>query len=873
MNQYIIQKCVPLPRAYEKQTRYEYFTNVYTSEKIQIFLLLSSFSNRASLSDATVQDDINITVQILLKLVLVNLNLKVSLSKIRDKLEKNSEVKMNDTFSFAKMINNNSSTGESLLAVIAREDEEMIILENIIDVKNDDKFLYLKSDPEPKPDWRFFKDKLKLEYGRSVTLEKANSRAFTIVDCEMDEIIDGYENSTIQIDSEEDKIIKNDFLLIADIDIPNFAKLGVSIKNSNIKNSNVTTNLTYNIIEYNKMSLKFKLEPTTEFIEAVKGVIASKDPRKFKDIINDFGRFIPKKVILASNIKIEKKSSKSLSKSNSFKYQSFKLFGGKEVCSNNFNESDWVESLNGFKNWSCIKFEDPVNIFQLLSEDLRKQILLLVGKKILYTNTEDYTYYLFVPGMYHTFKLNIPENILEILQHKDAECSIFSTVIDEKGKDTFNCQVIWPPNEDPKLIIHCIQKNFRKRECKLKIIWMIVGYDINFDFNHSDFNVKLKFNSLESKPKLFSLYSAPNNYGPFFLKQKASEIKVKYIDVYCNQDNCICKRLMKSENKDLCKQVLLLVGKKILYTNTEDYTYHLSVPGIHHTFKLNIPKNILEILQNKDAECSIFATVIDKKEKNVFNCQVVWPSNEDPKLIIHCFQKKFKKCECKLKIMWMIVGYDTSFDFNHSDFNIKLKVLKIDFNALNCQAIVESLDLEYNPSVLCFGIPVLSESDSLNNSQIIGHYFLNDKGNRKIGSYLFSYCLENNHFVNLPNFTFHTLLISNYPNPDNYGILPFQHMSKIRKILKLIKLNSFKLTPKFISLYSTENIYVPIFLKQKTCEIKIKYINVNCCNQDNCIWQVASSEVSVLHDTKHKKKVANYEIVTLGHSPLNSFPQ
>jgi hypothetical protein len=182
----------------------------------------------------------------------------------------------------------------------------------------------------------------------------------------------------------------------------------------------------------------------------------------------------------------------------------------------------------------------------------------------------------------------------------------------------------------------------------------------------------------------------------------------------------------------------------------------------------------------------------------------------------------------------MIVGYDTSFDFNHSDFNIKLKVLKNDFNALNCQAITESFDLEYNPSVLCFGIPVLSKLDSLNNSQVIGHYFFNDKEKRKIGSYLFSYCLENNHFVNLPNFTFHTLLILNYPNPDNYGILPFQHKSKIRKLLKLIK-PSLKPTPRFISLYSTENIYVPIFLRQKTYEIKIKYININCCNQDNCI--------------------------------------
>ncbi|CAB5185008.1 unnamed protein product [Rhizophagus irregularis] len=53
----------------------------------------------------------------------------------------------------------------------------------------------------------------------------------------------------------------------------------------------------------------------------------------------------------------------------------------------------------------------------------------------------------------------------------------------------------------------------------------------------------------------------------------------------------------------------------ILYTNTE--------PGIHHTFKFNIPENILQTLQNKVADCNIFATVIDKKEKDVFNCQVV----------------------------------------------------------------------------------------------------------------------------------------------------------------------------------------------------------------------------------------------------------
>ncbi|CAB5394996.1 unnamed protein product [Rhizophagus irregularis] len=631
----------------------------------------------ANIDSTNIQDDVNITVQMddtSSKLISVNLDLRDKLSNIRKKLEQNSKVEMNDTLSFANKINKNNKTSGSSLAEIAKEDEEKIILENIIDIKNNDKFLYLKSEP----DWKFFKDRLKLEYGRSVTLEKANNRAFTIVNCEINEIVDGYENSTIQIDLEEDKIIKNDFLLIADIDIPNFAKLGVSIKNSNIKNSNVVTSLTYNIIEYEKMSLKFKLEPTKEFIEAVKDVIDSEESRKFKDIINDFGQFIPKEIILggrayfiakenseensgeyvkntdcrASNIKIEKNSSKTFNKSNSSKFQSFKLFGGKEVCSNNFNETDWIESLRDFRNWSCIKFKDPVNIFQLLPENLRRQVLLLVGKKILYTNTEDCTNYLFESGMHHTFKLNIPENILEILQNKDADCNIFATVIDKKGKDIFNCQIVWPPNEDPKLIIHCIQKKFRKRECILKIKWMIIGYDINFDFNHSDLNVKMK-------------------------------------------------------------------------------------------------------------------------------------------------------------------------------------ILKEDFNSSDHQTIIKQLDLKYDSSALYFGIPILDKLDSSNNSLIIGHHFFNDE-NEIIGSYIFSYCLKKNHFVNLPNFTFYTLIISNYSNSGNYGILPLQHTSKMRKLLNFIKSKSLKPNPKFISLHSTKNKYNPILLKQKASEIKIKYINVNC-DQNDCI--------------------------------------
>uniref|UniRef100_U9TAL2 DUF7431 domain-containing protein n=1 Tax=Rhizophagus irregularis (strain DAOM 181602 / DAOM 197198 / MUCL 43194) TaxID=747089 RepID=U9TAL2_RHIID len=123
----------------------------------------------------------------------------------------------------------------------------------------------------------------------------------------------------------------------------------------------------------------------------------------------------------------------------------------------------------------------------------------------------------------------------------------------------------------------------------------------------------------------------------------------------------------------------------------------------------------------------------------------------------------------------MIIGYDINFDFNHSDLNVKLKILKNDFNSSNNQAIIKPLDLEYESSALYFGIPILNNLDDSNNSLIIGHYFFNDNINKRIGSYIFSYCSKINHYVNLCDFTFHIFVISNYYNCDNYGIPTFQN--------------------------------------------------------------------------------------------------
>jgi hypothetical protein len=64
----------------------------------------------------------------------INYKLLKNISKIRERFEQNSKVKMNDALTFAYKISQNNNTGGSL-AKIAREDGKKIILEKIIDKK------------------------------------------------------------------------------------------------------------------------------------------------------------------------------------------------------------------------------------------------------------------------------------------------------------------------------------------------------------------------------------------------------------------------------------------------------------------------------------------------------------------------------------------------------------------------------------------------------------------------------------------------------------------------------------------------------------------------------------------------------------------
>src|SRR5436190_4569129 len=325
--------------------------------------------------------------------------------------------------------------------------------------------------------------------------------------CELTEIgAGGCQKGFVEFKSKEnliDLMMKTNLFFSANNNVQKFAKLGIS-KNENF---NFETINSYHFTKYGRISLEFSeyLEPTQEFIEVVRDAIKSKDlnapedlassneidskkqldtknVEKLNQIIEEFGQSVPTEVILGGRAHFDgfKRSTGETSDDNAMDIDTefflegrstnnssncTKLFGGKRPNRlENFDEEAWIKSLNeDYKNWNCIEFRKPISIFQLLPDDLYKQVIKSVGKRIHYSTIENFNYQLEESGKPRIFELrNVPPNISKIIQNKDADCNIFATVIDtaESKNDFFNCQILCPPNGKPRLIIHCVQKEF-----------------------------------------------------------------------------------------------------------------------------------------------------------------------------------------------------------------------------------------------------------------------------------------------------------------------------------------------------------------------------------------------------------------------------
>jgi hypothetical protein len=372
----------------------------------------------------------------------------------------------------------NTLSFSNKLAEILREHEKDFTLRDIIEKSNDAEASYTLYLIKTSTYWKFLNDKHKLDFGCTMTssgIKRASQRAFITEACQLNEI-NTEKKVKMKFTSQEDRMIQKNLFFDPNTNVKYFARIGIKHENEYYNDVEDTT---YKYQVYNKVSIKISnLKATDNFIKKVNDALKLEDPKKFVQITEEFGQFIPTEVILGQRFQID---------------------------NNNINNTNQKEDLlNDYRKWNTMELREPISIFELVDDDLREKLYSFFGKRILYSeitlldikdikdNKDD-----------KTKIIELPQKISELISNKYADCSIFATAIGIK--DYYHCQIFTSPDKKPKLIIH----HFNGKDSQLKIGWMVVGNDTNFKSIFPDYNTT-SFNNTQFKVLKFDINSFGN---------------------------------------------------------------------------------------------------------------------------------------------------------------------------------------------------------------------------------------------------------------------------------------------------------------------------------------------------------------------------
>ncbi|CAG8817492.1 31242_t:CDS:2, partial [Gigaspora margarita] len=530
-----------------------------TMKKINI----SSLITRSQV-DPTIDEEVIIIVNIDGELKELKLKKSYNLKRVREELETNKLIEIADKVVFM---------GREGAEITIKSEESF----NCADILNEGNKISLK-----RLDWCILGKKFNLGNGRTITYEGTNiaiKRAFIIEKCELllqdDAPIDAEE----AIESHEDDIRNKNLLFTTDVDIKSLVKLGMTMESKKGKQSHFKLSSTFKYRKRGKACLKIiDFSPTEEFKNAVKDALNSENINKLEMIKDEFGTFIPtiikfggrfhykNEAITTTNsknnetdgrVKVEangqklefrRNANKSYEKESKIQHQILEIYGGDKEKLKGGDEETWESSLRDLKKWEPIEFQQPKSIFQILlpslDENLQIKIKNLFGKRIIYSGEQELE---FVSEDYKRkllHKLKIPRGIS---LNFNRDCQIFATVSNiEKSNDIFTFR-LHAVNKSNFIAINCIRHDQKKKPRKYSIMirWIVVGYDFDFNYTPSDFNIRLHSFKEEINPN--NIIGSINSHTLKIHEWKASEfIKCDYLlgvpvfkTVECKYDSLI----------------------------------------------------------------------------------------------------------------------------------------------------------------------------------------------------------------------------------------------------------------------------------------------------------------------------------------------
>ncbi|KAF0535476.1 hsp70 family protein [Gigaspora margarita] len=413
---------------------------------------------------------------------------------------------------------------------ISKSEENELILGEILSLKD-----CLNICCEQKHDHDLIKLINKCGYGfiiKGGEVKQAENRAFIIENKpEKYKFESKYEDNSFECKNEFYDLCDRNFISIGNVTsilpwVSVFFGIDHKASLEKLENYKKATKYSYSRVRKAKIDIsKNNISATPEFIKAVRKALEGETRDKKvenlkKNIVEKYGYFCARSVyfggIIVQKLEGEKYSNEHIKRDESntaakigSEYVKATFGAGLKILNRNKattsktthsytikggdiskfelnNRSEWINSINDSEKWEIIEYQEILSIFSLLEENLQKEVLEVLGKRVLKAKVEIINY-----------DENKKEHVHELSrQLKDIDnlkdCHIFTTVLkNNKSRHIFSSYVAYDPhNKQPIIIIkRAPSKNKpKKRFIPIRIGWMVVGYpkDI-FDLELSNY--------------------------------------------------------------------------------------------------------------------------------------------------------------------------------------------------------------------------------------------------------------------------------------------------------------------------------------------------------------------------------------------------
>ncbi|CAG8450551.1 2091_t:CDS:2 [Scutellospora calospora] len=266
-----------------------------------------------------------------------------------------------------------------------------------------------------------------------------------------------------------------------------------------------TTEFSYKKWEKSELIIsKQSIRPTNSFITDVKNALKGTDNKskvtKLREVTKKYGNFYARRLVFGGAIIRENTNIETVETLaniiNSNQNSKVRIIGGIKKEYNNDSIKSWVNSLDNYTTWDIIEYDEIYSIFDLLDDNLQKEILDALGHRILKADVKD------IPlnwdfSKKSTYVHSLTTHFAELDKITNIyNCHIFASFINKKDRDFFSLRIDYMNKNIPLIIVH--PKRPLHKKCKkypIKIGWVIVGQLNNFDFDQTKYPVVLKKSS------------------------------------------------------------------------------------------------------------------------------------------------------------------------------------------------------------------------------------------------------------------------------------------------------------------------------------------------------------------------------------------